>query len=669
MGRGGHVAAMALANNLGYTLLPTADVDAAGDPLLLPTRSQGGTAFMPSASWEKAPGQASFDVEDGKQQRPVASKGPRYEHGRRFDLSAGSWVMHPYDPRIQAWFMVLVALLMLDVVYLPLETAYRQFMNQTFVLWFNVISALLFTVDIVLQFFLQIPSENGEYWVFNHDKIIREYLRGSFAIDLLGVLPFSELLSFGQSRYTRYIFHMMRMVKLARLARFKRMVSRYVYEVNITYATRSMLYCFFAVLGTVHVVGCVWATMGIYEEGSTWVWALQQSKTKFGGHDYINASDGKVHPVVMYIMSTYFALYTLTGIGYGDVSPTTEPEFGMLLFLMLVGSLIWSSVVGEIVNVLQHSTPDTVQHREAMDAVVQMGEECEMSQDLRNRLEDYLLNLRSTTRKHFAREQVLGRLNSQIGVDLVSELHGGWLKNVWWLQEVAKTKFISHLIVAFEPALYCPSEWVRAVDRLYVVQRGLCLHGQTVLGKDQVWGVDCLLTQGHLRSSKTTVAMSYLHVIYISRNKLEAVMEPFPKEKISIRRKYRVLCLMRGMIYQANKIRAEDRRKERHLLKQSAGGTAAKLTQSPTPSITGREARNEAMQSWLPSSDPLQGRPDGPFDEGMCGALQAVRSAEDRLEKLEVDMDKRMDRIERTLQTALDAVATANKRKSSKRIF
>merc|ERR1719183_3491804 len=96
------------------------------------------------------------------------------------------------------------------------------------------------------------------------------------------------------------------------------------------------------------------------------------------------------------------------------------------------------------------------------------------------------------------------------------------------------------LTLSFDNMLYCPGEQVRATERLYV--------------KNKCFGVDFLLSQEHLRVSLATVALSYLHTMYLTRDALQKTLERYPRERQLVQRSYRSLCLMRGIVHVAKQI-------------------------------------------------------------------------------------------------------------------
>ena len=67
----------------------------------------------------------------------------------------------------------------------------------------------------------------------------------------------------------------------------------------------------------------------------------------------LEADDDHFNPINVSIISTYFALTTLTTIGFGDLHPVTQWERLLMIFLFLFGVTLFSyfmSVFFEIIN-------------------------------------------------------------------------------------------------------------------------------------------------------------------------------------------------------------------------------------------------------------------------------------------------------------------------------
>jgi len=103
-----------------------------------------------------------------------------------------------------------------------------------------------------------------------------------------------------------------------------------MYDINLTFTQRAVANSGITFLVSLHIMSCVWATLGNYQDGDDWLSQLIRLKTKEGGANFYPALDtrngvglGKrtgEDSVVTYVTSIYFALYTLSGIGYGDIN-------------------------------------------------------------------------------------------------------------------------------------------------------------------------------------------------------------------------------------------------------------------------------------------------------------------------------------------------------------
>lgn len=615
---------MAPADRYGYALLPQQDVSEAGGPV--------------APLQEEVVRHNDSDIDEDGEPR---NRQVKYDGGRRYSASTEPWTIHPYNKKVLGWYMLLSCILAGDIIYLPVETAFKNDLPEALVFWADLTSTLLFALDIVLQFFLQIPSPSGDYWVFNHRKIVLSYLKGSFTIDVLSIFPARHIKHItGRTMHgthymtrTLLLVKVLRFAKLLRMMRLQRILRRYMYDVSFTYMQRAMGYSLGIMLISIHFIACMWVMLGKSQEGSTWVTVLNKNMEKLGVAGRADKS-----PLEMYIAASYFALYTLTGIGYGDISPTTEPEYILLTGIMLIGSIIWAAIIGEIVGVLRNANVDEANHQQTMDQLLKISKEFNFSKDLNFRLQAFFSQARETVREKFINDQIIRPASSALAQEVVKVLHGGWMQEVWWLKNVYNTNFIIDLALSFEPMLFSPNECITSSDRLFVIQRGLCVHGSQLLCRDKVWGVDMLLSQDHLRSTLVSFAISYLHVLYLTRERLQETLEGFPREKELVRRAYRVLCLMRGVVWKAKQMKMQEAGQ-----KQESGGLLNSLTHAH--GVRRGSSFFRPSQALVSKATPAQ-------------TLAAINEVRETLTNLETTMNQRMDAVEGQVQEAVRAIST-----------
>ena len=109
-----------------------------------------------------------------------------------------------------------------------------------------------------------------------------------------------------------------------------------------------------------HILACFWfytAALSGADGDPTWV----------STYDDGSALDAPVH--VQYLYSMYWALATLTTVGYGDVVPVNNTERGFALVALLVGALVFGYVISSISTLVAALDRQASLSEEKMDAI------------------------------------------------------------------------------------------------------------------------------------------------------------------------------------------------------------------------------------------------------------------------------------------------------------
>ncbi|KAK4807260.1 hypothetical protein QYF61_006321 [Mycteria americana] len=232
---------------------------------------------------------------------------------------------------------------------------------------------ILFMLDIILNFRTTFVSKSGQV-VLEPRAVARHYLAGWFLLDLVAALPFDLLAACQVNVYVGA--HLLKTVRLLRLLRLLPNLDRYSQYSAVVLA---LLMVVFALLA--HWVACGWFFLGQREvEGSPAAlpeigW-LQELARRLETPYYLarrNCSTGGagngVGPAAncsgsegllggpslrsAYITSLYFALSSLTSVGFGNVSANTDTEKIFSICTMLVGALMHAVVFGNVTAIIQ----------------------------------------------------------------------------------------------------------------------------------------------------------------------------------------------------------------------------------------------------------------------------------------------------------------------------
>nr|XP_056711471.1 potassium voltage-gated channel subfamily H member 3 [Euleptes europaea] len=232
---------------------------------------------------------------------------------------------------------------------------------------------ILFILDIVLNFRTTFVSKSGQV-VFDPRAIFLHYLTRWFVLDLLAALPFDLLYAFKVNVY--FGAHLLKTVRLLRLLRLLPNLDRYS---QYSAVVLTLLMTVFALLA--HWVACIWYFIGQREVESSpsqlpgigWLQELARrletpyylvQRNSSSEEDSANRTappmNGSTWELVggpslrsAYITSLYFALSSLTSVGFGNVSANTDSEKIFSICTMLVGALMHAVVFGNVTAIIQ----------------------------------------------------------------------------------------------------------------------------------------------------------------------------------------------------------------------------------------------------------------------------------------------------------------------------
>ncbi|XP_069509905.1 voltage-gated inwardly rectifying potassium channel KCNH3 [Ambystoma mexicanum] len=229
---------------------------------------------------------------------------------------------------------------------------------------------VLFILDIILNFRTTFVSKSGQV-IFDPRAIFVHYISTWFLLDLVAALPVDLLYAFKVNVY--FGAHLLKTVRLLRLLRLLPKLDRYS---QYSAVVLTLLMTVFALLA--HWVACIWYFIGQREIESNqselpelgWLQELARRletpyylvKKNSSGElgDLGNCTNG-TRPELLggpslrssYITSLYFALSSLTSVGFGNVSANTDTEKIFSICTMLIGALMHAVVFGNVTAIIQ----------------------------------------------------------------------------------------------------------------------------------------------------------------------------------------------------------------------------------------------------------------------------------------------------------------------------
>ncbi|CAH8560545.1 unnamed protein product [Schistosoma turkestanicum] len=248
----------------------------------------------------------------------------------------------------------------------------------------DILVDIMFIIDILINFRTTYVNKNDE--VVSHPKrIAAHYIKGWFIIDLVAAIPFDLLFFRTAGDQPTALTGLLKSARLLRLVGIVRKLDRYSeYGASILI----LLTALFALIA--HWLACIWYAIGnaehLYRDPKIgWLDTLAIHTEQY----YTDQPNSGPDLKTKYITALYFTFSSLTSIGFGNVSPNTNAEKVFSIIVMLVGSLMYASIFGNVGALIQRLYSGTARYHAQMLRIKEFIRFHQIPSPLRQRLEEY----------------------------------------------------------------------------------------------------------------------------------------------------------------------------------------------------------------------------------------------------------------------------------------
>ncbi|CAL1528803.1 unnamed protein product, partial [Lymnaea stagnalis] len=263
----------------------------------------------------------------------------------------------------------------------------------------DLIVDIMFIIDIFINFRTTYVNKNDEV-VSHPGKIAVHYFKGWFLIDVVAAIPFDLLLFGSETDETTTLIGLLKTARLLRLVRVARKLDRYS---EYGAAVLLLLMATFALIA--HWLACIWYAIGNMERNLS---LNNKDQPRFGWldelakqtHQYYNETNMALGgPTIKskYVTALYFTFSSLTSVGFGNISPNTNSEKIFSILIMLIGSLMYASIFGNVSAIIQRLYSGTSRYHTQMLRIKEFIRFHQIPNPLRQRLEEYFQHAWSYT--------------------------------------------------------------------------------------------------------------------------------------------------------------------------------------------------------------------------------------------------------------------------------
>ena len=320
-------------------------------------------------------------------------------------------VFLPTDKWKETWDLLVLNMIIYSAISVPYRICFDAPATGMFGSLEQAVS-FLFLVDVIFNF--NTAYVEGEKWVIDRPAIAVRYLQGWFWIDfpscipvgLLDALMSGDQGNFGMLRFLR-LFRLLRLLKLLRLATI---VAELEDRFDLNLCFLRIMQMLLALIFLAHILACFWfymaAVVGIDPEILTWVSAYRDG--------YLIEEP----PSVQYLASMYWALTTLTTVGYGDIVATNDAERGYAVFALLMGALVFGYMISSIASLVKALDRQGGLTEERMDEIKEYMRWRKLPRELTVRMRRYYENYYDM-RTAFDENAILGNLTPSMRMEVV----------------------------------------------------------------------------------------------------------------------------------------------------------------------------------------------------------------------------------------------------------
>ena len=319
-----------------------------------------------------------------------------------------TFIFHPNDPIRLCWDIFIAVLVVMSVIEVSVDLAFNGNMFSSNL---EIALAALYAVDICVSFRTAFHEKEEDAYCIIPQRIYKGYLSSWFIIDFLSMIPVDLLvtvLSSGASgTSTSYnnaikVLRIFRLTKIIRILKIRSLISRLELVIGLPSTVFDFISLMFRVLIIGHFIACIWWGFSSLtsDPGTAWF----ENPTIVGGIDVRNGPIG-----LQYLWSLYWAITTMTTVGYGDVHASNTNERIVNIFILFIGASVFGFIVANVSAIMEAVSKRSTMISDRMRQVAEYLKEKECPADLSHEI-----------LRHF--KHLYGLKNSAQGKEILNNL-------------------------------------------------------------------------------------------------------------------------------------------------------------------------------------------------------------------------------------------------------
>lgn len=354
----------------------------------------------------------------------------------------------------------------------------------------NIIDAM-FIVDLFLNFVTTI-ADSSKILITDPKIIACEYLSSWFPVDLVSSIPIKWMgLEEAVPREAFRMVKLLKLLKLMRVFRLGRLVGKAQERYQIKHATVMIAKFAFIILFAAHWLGCIYFFIARIQPNA-WIATNPGEGEKTWLTEYLSDVGppvGERSKLEQYITCLYWALTTMTTIGYGDIIPKTAIERVLTIICMIVGAFTFAYGLTNVCTLLFNHNKYQVEFECLTDEITEFLDRHQIPSTVQQKVQAFLWfrhNSSTVEDNAFQLEKLLEQLSPGLRDNISLHLEEDCFRN---LIHHAKSPLLYHQMIRVEMAysmqgnVYPPDELIRGdvlrdarskmCDRVFFITKGV----------------------------------------------------------------------------------------------------------------------------------------------------------------------------------------------------